>query len=182
MKRYWEYLTKLGSKTRIFSKILKNHRQQKDEKIMFLFTKIANVEIPLIRSFFAGFRKMLIRHRKFSIQLFSVVMLVLYSLAASDCWKAIHGNKCYKGTPSPPTNVPAGYTCEVDSIEKLASIRNLIHDSNGHEYRTATTCTIEWKCASSKEGALVLYRTTSPSVNTDYKYRRGEACKKSPQY
>ena len=58
MKKYWEYLTELGSKTRIWGKIFKNRQQQKDEKIMSPFTEIANIEIPLIRSFFGGFRKM----------------------------------------------------------------------------------------------------------------------------
>lgn len=154
MKKYWEYLTELGSRTRIWGKIFKNRQQQKDEKIMSPFTAIANIEIPLIRSFFGGFRKMLIKHRKFAIQIFSVVMLVLYSLVASDCWDAIHGNKCYKGTPPPPTNLPAGYSCEVDSIEELASTWNLSHDSDGYKYHTATTCTIEWKCTSSKEGGI----------------------------
>lgn len=85
MKKYRQYFTKLGSKIRIWGKIFKNRRQQKDEKIMSPFTEIANIEILLIRSFFADFRKMLIKYRKFPIQIFSVVMLVLYSIVDSDC-------------------------------------------------------------------------------------------------
>jgi hypothetical protein len=75
---------------------------------------------------------------------------------------------CFSGTPPDPELVNDGWTCSVETIQKLYVQPGSCIGKSGREWNTRATCDITWICYRLEE--LMREVTTSPAINTNYKH------------